>query len=113
MGTTAPASQRLLQVLTEVGSVNCPGHSAWYILGGQTWELLSSEEEEREGLSARNAVLSLCLDSLTMSQPRHVKTQPEDFPGGPVVKTSPSNVGDAGSIPGWGVKIPHASWPKN
>jgi len=32
------------------------------------------------------------------------------LPGGPVVKTSPSN---AGSIPGQGVKIPHASWPKN
>ena len=32
-----------------------------------------------------------------------------DFPGGPVVKTSPSSVGGAGSIPGWGAKIPHAS----
>ena len=36
-----------------------------------------------------------------------------DFPGGPVVKTSPSNTGDAGSIPGWGAKIPRALWPKN
>ena len=36
-----------------------------------------------------------------------------DFPGGPVVKTSPSNAGVAGSIPGWGAKIPHASGPKN
>ena len=36
-----------------------------------------------------------------------------DFPGGPVVKTSPSNAGGAGSIPGQGAKIPHASWPKN
>ena len=35
-----------------------------------------------------------------------------DFPGGPVVKTSPSNEGGAGSIPGQGAKIPHASWPK-
>ena len=33
-----------------------------------------------------------------------------DFPGDPVVKNPPSNIGDAGSIPGpgWGVKIPHA-----
>ena len=32
-----------------------------------------------------------------------------DFPGCPVVKTLPSNVGGAGSIPGWGAKmIPHA-----
>ena len=29
------------------------------------------------------------------------------------VKTLPSNAGDRGSIPGWGAKIPHASWPKN
>ena len=32
-----------------------------------------------------------------------------DFPGGPAVKNSPCNAGDAGSIPGWRVKIPHAS----
>ena len=35
-----------------------------------------------------------------------------DFPGGPVVKTSPSNTGAVGSIPGWGVKISHASQGK-
>ena len=32
-----------------------------------------------------------------------------NFPGGPVVKTSPFNAGGAGSIPGWTAKIPHAS----
>ena len=31
------------------------------------------------------------------------------FPGSPVVKNLPSNAGDAGSIPGWGTKIPHAA----
>ena len=30
-----------------------------------------------------------------------------DFPGGPVVKTSPSNAGDVGSIPGQGTKSAH------
>ena len=30
------------------------------------------------------------------------------FPGGPVVKTSPSNAGDEGSIPGRGAKMPHS-----
>ena len=30
-----------------------------------------------------------------------------------MVKTSPSNTGDAGLISGWGIKIPHSSWPKN
>ena len=36
-----------------------------------------------------------------------------DFPGGPVVKTSPSKAGGAGSIPGQGTKIPPALRPKN
>ena len=36
-----------------------------------------------------------------------------DFPGSLVVKTSPSNAGGVGSIPGRGAKIPHASRPKN
>ena len=35
-----------------------------------------------------------------------------DFPGGSVVETLPFNTGSAGSIPGLGTKIPHASWPK-
>ena len=35
-----------------------------------------------------------------------------DFPGGPVIKTLPSNAGGVGSIPGQGAKISHASWPK-
>ena len=30
-----------------------------------------------------------------------------------MVKTSPSIAGGAGSIPGWGAKIPHASQPKS
>ena len=30
-----------------------------------------------------------------------------------MVKTSPSNAGSVGSIPGRGAKIPHASQPKN
>ena len=40
------------------------------------------------------------------------KKYSRDFPGSPVVKTSPSNAGGVGSIPGRGAKIPHASWPK-
>ena len=35
-----------------------------------------------------------------------------DLPGGPAVKTSPSNARGAGSIPGRGAKIPSASRPK-
>ena len=32
-----------------------------------------------------------------------------DFPGGPVVKNSPSNARAADLIPGWRTKIPHAT----
>jgi len=35
------------------------------------------------------------------------------FPGGPVVKASPSSEGGVGSIPGQGAKIPHNLQPKN
>ena len=31
-----------------------------------------------------------------------------DFPAGPVVENLPSSAGDAGAIPGWGTKAPHA-----
>ena len=38
-----------------------------------------------------------------------VKTTVSNFPGGSVVKNLPSNARDAGSIPGQGTNIPHAS----
>ena len=36
-----------------------------------------------------------------------------DFPGGPVVGTSPSDVGSVGYIPGLGAGISHALQPKS
>ena len=36
-----------------------------------------------------------------------------DFPGGPVIKTSPSNAGNAGSISRQGAEITYALWPKS
>ena len=33
--------------------------------------------------------------------------------GSPIIETLPSSEGGAGSIPGWGAKIPHPLWPKN
>ena len=42
-----------------------------------------------------------------------IKTTMRDFPGGPVVRASPSNAGGVGSIPGRGAKISHALQPKN
>ena len=38
---------------------------------------------------------------------------PRGFPGGPVVKTLPSNAESTGSISGGGAKILHALGPKN
>ena len=35
-----------------------------------------------------------------------------DFPGGPVIKTPVLHCRKYGFNPGWGVKIPQASWPK-
>ena len=43
----------------------------------------------------------------------HFKMSHRDFPGGPVVKTSSSSAGGAGSSPGQGAKILHAAGPKN
>ena len=37
------------------------------------------------------------------------KVKKGDFPGGTVIRNSPSNAGDMGSIPGQGTKIPHAA----
>ena len=31
---------------------------------------------------------------------RHQETEKQEFPGGPMVKIPPANVGDMGSIPG-------------
>ena len=36
----------------------------------------------------------------------------QDLPGGPVVKTLPSNAGGTGSIPGRAAKIPYALVPE-
>ena len=52
---------------------------------------------------------------LAMSQENlHQRRGERDFPGGSVVGTTPSNMGDRGSVsPIWGVGILHASWPNN
>ena len=44
---------------------------------------------------------------------QNIKVLHKDFPGGPVVGTSPSNAEHAGSIPGRGNKMLHALRPQN
>ena len=46
--------------------------------------------------------------SLASSESSHSKYHLWNLPGGPVVRNTPSNAGDAGSNPGWGTNIPHA-----
>ena len=40
----------------------------------------------------------------------HTSNHSRDFPGSPVVKTSPSSARAPGSIPGHGAKVPYALW---
>ena len=54
----------------------------------------------------------LCISNKSVKLEIITSFKNRDLPGGPVVKTSPSKAGDAGSVPDWGVKIPHASSPK-
>ena len=44
---------------------------------------------------------------------RNTNQNYRDFPGSPMLKTSPSNAGGASSIPGQAAKIPHALRPKS
>ena len=56
------------------------------------------------------------LGALKQTPPRDIngrKKSIRDFPGSLVIKTLPSKARSIGSVPGWGAKIPHASWPKN
>ena len=67
-----------------------------------------------ELIDVTNTVQLLLFDEVSLLSLMSPKNKPLwDFPGGPVVKTSPSNSGGADSIPGQGTKIPHASQPKN
>ena len=50
--------------------------------------------------------------NLNLFQSKEKDHLERDFPGGPGVKTSPSNAGGVGSIPGWGTKISLAWRPK-
>ena len=47
-------------------------------------------------------------EKTTLNAFKSSKVSVQDFPGGPVVKNPPCNARDAGSVPGWGTKMPHA-----
>ena len=54
----------------------------------------------------------LCISNKSVELEIVTSFKNRDLPGGLVIETSPSKAGDAGSVPDWGVKIPHASQPK-
>ena len=56
------------------------------------------------------SIVSRAQNSLITIEKRELMNR--DFPGSPVVKTSPSSAGGLGSIPSLGAKISVASWPK-
>ena len=84
----------VLRVGTESSILQSPWRTGSYIMGsgvgGGQWRSMEKDRKEM-------------LKMVTV----------RDFPGGPVVRTSPSNAGGAGSLPGRGAEIPHASGPKN
>ena len=61
----------------------------------------STKNDEAQSLSRVSAAMQSKL------------TECQYFPGGPVVKISPSSAGGVSLIPDWGVKSPHASGLEN
>ena len=63
---------------------------------------------ERKTTSSRMRTLEVWFPIPALSQNSASKVNSRDFPGGPLVKTLPCNVGGCGFDPCWGTKIPHA-----
>ena len=66
-------------------------------------------EDKRVGISAEEGNWGQG-DTKTL---KGSKSEKGDFPGHPVVRTSPSIAAGVGSIPGWAAEIAHVSGPKN
>ena len=67
-----------------------------------------AEPGNTDQLSLRNQLPSLRAKSPTGKSQYTSHQNPVNFPGSPVVKTSPSNAGHAALIPSQGAGIPHA-----
>ena len=68
-------------------------------------------ENPRDGGAWWAAIYGVA-QSQTRLKRRSSSSSSRDFPGSPVVKTSPSSAGCVGLIPSQEAKIPHASQPK-
>ena len=67
----------------------------------------------RKGSSADSHCYAAETNTTLQSNYPPIKNKFRDLSSCPVFKPSPSNAEGAGSIPGWGPKIPRDSWPKN
>ena len=72
------------------------------------FKIISKMMHRVERQKANISIKSKCVHSEISFDASLLKvTVFQDFPGSPVVKNIPCNAGDLGSIPGWGMKIPH------
>ena len=79
-------------------------HGQRSLAGYSPWGHKESDTTEQLSMHTR----AMCRAPFSNLQ----KVENRDFPGGPAVKNLPSKAKGAGSILGWGAKIPHASGPK-
>ena len=91
------------------------GRGCYFKLGGEerfskrddTWA--RTEAEPSEVVNHVSFKESAFQAGTCQMAPGIVKKCRRDFPGGPVLKNPPSNVGDVGLISVWGTKIPHTA----
>ena len=84
-------------------------------IGILLFTLCNPENQEDKDIFPLHSSLNPWVDQNSFPPPRigaewgwGGEERKENFPGGPVDKSPPSNAGDTGLIPGWGTKIPHA-----
>ena len=106
---------------------DCRGGASWALKAHQPISAMpetvaASSKSPLPGPRSPRCQVKMCLSCLARKylnstyREREGNTQKclmRDYPGGPLIKTSPSKAGGAGSISGQRTRIPHASQPKN
>ena len=111
-------------VLSIMSSVNVEEITSRYVHGSNKKHVGDDEDLSVPKESNNQTLLSECPGklwdksecNLQIPLPRGLsalKVCTGDFSDGPVIKTFTSKAGSEGLVPGWGTKIPHASWPKS
>ena len=106
---------------------DCRGGASWALKAHQPISAMpetvaASSKSPLPGPRSPRCQVKMCLSCLARKylnstyKEREGNTQKclmRDYPGGPLIKTSPSKAGGASSIPDQKAKIPHASGPKS